>query len=140
MIEKEPLKILLVEDNRAHANLTMIGLKQSRVENIVYIADDGEDAMDFLRHSGKHTPESISPRPDLVLLDLRLPKINGLELLEEIRRDEKLKDLKVVILTTSDSENDKARAAELHAQDYLVKPDDYPQFTALMDKVVTRWS
>lgn len=135
----EPLVILLVEDNEAHAELVMRNMRDQRVENIIYHVVDGQQALDFLLHKGDFTNAKKSPRPNLVLLDLRLPKVDGLEVLKTIKESPDLKRIPVVILTSSDAESDMASSYDYHANSYLVKPVEYKWFTKLMEDLGFYW-
>jgi len=133
------LEILLVEDNPAHAELVMRSLENQRVANKIYHVQDGEKALDYLFRRGNYQDPEKSPRPNLILLDLRLPKIDGLEVLREIKNTEGLKRIPVVILTTSQAEIDASRAYDYHANSYLVKPLDFELFTKLMEELGFYW-
>lgn len=135
---EEPVDILLVEDNVSHAELVMRSLGEHSLTRKIYHVTDGEAALDFLFHRGPFNPET-APRPQLVLLDLRLPKIDGLEVLKEIRASEQHKRIPVVILSTSYAEPDVAKAYDHHANSYLVKPLDFEQFTSLMSDLGYYW-
>lgn len=135
----EPLLILLVEDNPDHAELIMRSLKDHRVANKVYHVADGEAAQNYLFRQGDYADPEKSPRPHVVLLDLRLPKVDGLELLQEIKTSEELKKTPVVILTTSEAERDVVEAYEYHANSYLVKPVEFDKFDQLMDDMGFYW-
>lgn len=117
--------ILLVEDNPGDVRLTKEAFKDGRIENTLYVATDGVEALDFLFQRGEYAD---APRPDLVLLDLNLPRKNGEEILEEIRSDSKLTSLPVIILTSSAAENDVVKSYELHANAYMTKPVDPDEF------------
>jgi CheY-like chemotaxis protein len=135
----EPLVILLVEDDPAHAEIVRRNLKDSRLANRLMRVSDGQEALDYLyRREGFSEPER-SPRPGLILLDLRLPKVDGLEVLKIIKTDPELAPIPVVVLTTSAAETDMIKAYESHANSYLVKPVDFVQFTALMDTLGYYW-
>jgi len=131
-----PIKILMVEDNPGDVRLTQEALKDAKVSNTLYVVEDGVAALDFLYHRGKY---SDAPRPDLILLDLNLPKKNGREVLGEIKQDEQLKMIPVVILTTSQAEEDVVRAYRLHANCYIVKPVDFVQFTKIVWTIEDFW-
>ena len=133
----EPLNILLVEDNPDHAELVVRSFKNHRVANIMHHVVDGEAALDYLFHRGAY--ESASPRPNLILLDLRLPKIDGLAVLKEIKEAEDLRCIPVVILTTSEAESDVAQAYDYHANSYLTKPVDFDNFTEMMNDLGFYW-
>ena len=135
----EPLVILLVEDDRDHAELILRAFEDHRVANKVYHVLDGEAALNYLVRKGEYASPEKSPRPHLVLLDLRLPKIDGLEVLKRIRGCEGLAKLPVVVLTTSAAETDVAKAYEHHANSYVVKPVDFEKFNQLMDDLGFYW-
>lgn len=138
-INGNPLIILLVEDNLAHAELVMRSFEDHRVANQIHQVTDGEAALAYLFRRGEYADPDKSPRPHVVLLDLRLPKIDGLEVLKEIKSSPELDRMPVVILTTSAAEQDVARAYEAHANSYLVKPVDFDNFTALMEELGFYW-
>ena len=137
-IKGEPAVILLVEDNQAHAELAIRNLEESRVANKVVHLANGEAALDYLFHRGDYADASMSPRPHLILLDLRLPKIDGLEVLKEIRNSE-LNGIPVVILSSSEADVDLKKAYKLGASSYLVKPVDFDKFAKLMDDIGYYW-
>jgi len=137
-IEGEPAVILLVEDNPAHAELIMRGLEEGRVANRVVHVSDGEEALDYLFRRGDYADPETSPRPQLVLLDLRLPKVDGLEVLKEIRASS-LNGMPVAILTTSEADADMARAYGNNANSYLVKPLDFNKFKVMLDDLGFYW-
>jgi CheY-like chemotaxis protein len=133
----EPLRILLVEDNKAHAEMVIRSFETNRIANTIYHVTDGEQALDYLNHRGKYS--DINNYPHVVLLDLRLPKVDGLEVLQQIKTSEKLKIIPVVILTTSAADTDIAKAYKFHANSYLVKPIDFDNFTKMMDDLGYYW-
>jgi CheY-like chemotaxis protein len=135
----EPLVILLVEDNPDHTELIKRNLANHRILNKIYNVSDGEAALDYLFRRGNFADPQKSPRPHLVLLDLRIPKIDGLEVLKEIKSSDLLKKTPVVILTTSEAENDIKIAYENHANSYLVKPVDFDTFRQLMTDLGFYW-
>ncbi len=134
-----PFVILLVEDNPAHAELVKRSLEGHPVANRIIHISDGETALNFLLRRGDFADPEKSPRPHVVLLDLRLPRVDGLEILKEIRTSAELEKLPVVILTTSEAEIDAARAYEYHANSFLVKPLDFDKFVRLMDDLGFYW-
>jgi CheY-like chemotaxis protein len=138
-IPDEPFVILLVEDNPAHAELVKRTLEGHPVANRIIHISDGETALDYLFRRGAFADEEKSPRPHVVLLDLRLPRVDGLEILREIRTSDALEKLPVVILTTSEAEIDAARAYEYHANSFLVKPLDFDKFVRLMEDLGFYW-
>ena len=119
-----PIEILLVEDNADDVELTREALKGTRLKYNLHVAEDGIEAMGFLRREGKHVD---APRPDLVLLDLKLPRKDGHEVLREIKEDQALKRIPVVVLTTSQDERDVLKAYNHYASCYVVKPMDLNQ-------------
>ncbi len=131
-----PIEILLVEDNLGDARLTREALKEGKVYNNLHWVKDGVEALDFLHQRGKHNG---APRPDIILLDLNLPKKDGREVLEEIKADEKLMRIPVVILTTSKAEEDVLRTYALHANCYVTKPVDLEQFIKVVKSIDNFW-
>ncbi len=132
----KPVDILLVEDTPGDVDLTREALENSKIRNTLNVAVDGEEAMAFLRGTGKHAG---APRPDLILLDLNLPKKDGREVLAEIKADEDLKRIPVVILTTSQAEEDIFRSYNLHANCYITKPIDLHQFLHVVKAIENFW-
>lgn len=135
----EPLVILLVEDNPSHTELIRRSLQDHRVANHIYHVSDGEAALNYLFHREPYADVERNPRPHLILLDLRLPKVDGLEVLREIKSYEALCRIPVVIVTTSEAERDMLQAYDNHANSYLVKPVDFDQFTQLMNNLGFYW-
>jgi len=131
-----PIEILLVEDSTDEAQLTMEALSEGRVRNRIHWVEDGEDAMAFLGRQGRHAQ---APRPDLVLLDLRLPRMSGHEVLREIKRDPNLKRIPVVIMTASDDEKDILSAYDGHANCYVTKPVDMDKFLEAVRSIEDFW-
>ncbi len=132
----EPIAILLVEDNPGDVRLTQEALKDGEMHNDMHVAEDGVEAMSFLRREGKY---ANAPRPDLVLLDLNMPKKDGREVLAEIKADKVLKGIPVVVLTTSRSEQDILKAYDLHANCYITKPVDLDHFIAVVKSIENFW-
>lgn len=135
----EPLIILHVEDNDDHAEMVLRSLEEHRVANQLIRVADGEAALAYLFRRPPYTDAQSSPRPNLVLLDLRLPKVDGLEVLREIKGSEDLRLIPVVILTTSAAEEDVARAYHNHANSYLQKPVDFERFAEMMQSLGYYW-
>ncbi len=131
-----PIEILLVEDNPGDARLTREALRDAKVRNRLHVAADGVDALAFLRREGKH---AAVPKPDLILLDLNLPKKDGREVLDEIKRDDGLRHIPVVILTTSQAERDIAESYRLRANAYVTKPVDLEQFLKVVRSIEHFW-
>ena len=130
------IEILLVEDNPGDVRLTKEALKEARVRNHLHVARDGAEAMSFLRREGPHAG---APRPDLVLLDLNLPKRNGREVLADIKGDPSLQHIPVVILTTSQAEQDIFESYRLRANAYVTKPVDLEQFLKVVSAIEQFW-
>lgn len=139
MIKGDPLVILLVEDNRDHAKLIMHSFEQHRVANNIHHVLDGESALDYLNNRGEYADAHKNPIPHVIILDLRLPRIDGQEVLKEIKTNKELLNIPVVVLTTSQAESDIAKAYDHHANSYLVKPLDFDKFTQLMDDLGFYW-
>jgi len=131
-----PVEILLVEDSPTDVLVAREALAEGKVLNNLHVVDNGVEAIAFLRHQGQYT---AVPRPDLILLDLNLPKKDGGEVLAEIKTDESLRLIPVVILTTSKDEQDVLKAYGLHANCYIVKPVDFEQFAAVVQAIEHFW-
>jgi two-component system response regulator len=131
--------ILLVEDNPDDEELTIRTLKKNNILNEVVVAHDGSDALDFLFGSGKYSKRDTAIMPVIVMLDIKLPKINGLEVLKRIRSDERTKLLPVVILTSSDEERDLVESYQLGANSYVRKPVDFTQFQKAVQQLALYW-
>ena len=131
-----PIEILLVEDNPGDVRLTREALRDAKVRNHLTVARDGVEALALLRREGRY---AAVLRPDLILLDLNLPKKGGREVLEEVKRDDALKDIPVVILTTSRAERDIFESYRLHANAYVTKPVDLEQFLNVVHTIEEFW-
>lgn len=138
-IRGEPLVILLVEDDPAHAEIVRRNLEHNRIANRLEHVEDGQAALDYLFRRARYADPASSPRPHIVLLDLQLPKVEGLDVLRRIRADEHLGDLPVVVLTTSAAEADIAAARHSRASSYLVKPVDCTKFAQLVTACGYYW-
>ncbi|MFW9901271.1 MAG: response regulator [Candidatus Thorarchaeota archaeon] len=134
--KKVKANILLVEDNAADIRLTKEVLQKRNIVSNLDVVRDGAEAIDFLKKRGKY---SHANTPNLILLDLNLPKRNGFEVLEEIKRDEELKRIPVVILTVSDANEDLIKAYSLHANCYIIKPLEMKQFYRIINSIVLFW-
>ncbi|MBU1050202.1 response regulator [Candidatus Bipolaricaulota bacterium] len=130
------IDILLVEDNEGDARLAKEALKEAKVANTLHWVEDGEEAMKFLHQEGKY---SESPRPQVILLDLNLPKKDGREVLAAIKHDEALRRIPVVILTASEAESDIMKTYDLHANCYITKPIDLDQFLKVVKAIEGFW-
>ena len=131
-----PVEILLVEDNPGDVRLTREALREGKVRNNLAVASDGVEAIAYLRKEGEHAG---AVRPDLILLDLNLPRKDGLEVLAEIKADPSLRNIPVVVLTSSQAEEDIVRAYDLHANCYVTKPVDLDQFIRVVESIEDFW-
>ncbi|MFG3101850.1 response regulator [Streptomyces sp. NPDC048182] len=127
-----PIDVLLVEDDPGDELMTREAFEDNKIGNTLHVVRDGEEALDFLYRRGKHEG---APRPDLILLDLNLPKYDGRQVLERIKSDADLTDIPVVVLTTSSAEEDILRSYKLHANAYVTKPVDLDQFIAAVRQI-----
>src|ERR671923_2520753 len=135
----EPVLVMLVEDNIDHAELVMRTLEEHRIANRVHHFLDGQSALDYLFQRGEFSESTDHQTPHVILLDLRLPRVDGIDVLKTIKEDSKLKSIPVVVLTTSEAEKDVARAYYNHANSYLVKPVGFEEFKKLMDDLGFYW-
>ena len=126
----------MVEDNPGDIRLTQEALKESQMEIHLDVVSDGEQALDFLMKRNKHVDAIL---PHIILLDLNLPKKNGIEVLKEVKADEKLKRIPIIVLTTSDADHDISKAYSLHANCYILKPVDFDDFARVIKLVETFW-
>ena len=131
-----PFEILLVEDSTSDVELTREGLKDGKVWHNLSVAKDGVEAMDFLHRKGKY---SDAPQPDIILLDLNMPRKNGREVLAELKEDSALNHIPVVVLTTSQDEQDVLKSYQLHANCYITKPVDLDQFVSIINALEDFW-
>ena len=136
ILEKRPVVILMVEDNPTDVLIAKEGFSGASMANTLHVADDGIEALEFLNQRGKYVD---APRPDLIVLDLNMPRKNGQEVLAEIKSDMRLKNIPVVILTTSKSQGDINRAYGLHANCYISKPVDFDEFTHVVQRIQDFW-
>jgi CheY-like chemotaxis protein len=139
MPDEQPITILLIEDDPAHAEIVRRNFESIGIANILKHVSDGEAALDYLFHNNAFSDPASSPRPGLILLDLRLPKVDGLQVLKTIKADPDLNNIPVVVLTTSASEADIAMAYTNNVNSYLVKPADFGQFSELLKTLGTYW-
>jgi two-component system, chemotaxis family, response regulator Rcp1 len=131
-----PIEILLIEDNPGDVDLTKEALQEAKVRNRLHVVDDGAKAVEFLYKRGEYAD---APRPDIILLDLNLPKKDGRQVLVEIKADPQLAEIPVVILTTSQAEEDIVRSYQLHANCYITKPVDFKQFMRVVKSIEEFW-
>lgn len=131
-----PVEVLLVEDNAGDVRLTQEALREAKVHNNLSVVNDGIEAMAFLRREGKYAQ---APRPDLMLLDLNMPRKDGRQVLAEVKADPELGRIPIVVLTTSKAEEDIVRSYELHANSYVTKPVDFEQFMKVVQSIEGFW-
>jgi CheY-like chemotaxis protein len=139
VMKGEPVFVMLVEDNDDHAELVMRTLAEHNVANKIWRVSDGQMALDYLFRNGEFTNPENSPRPHLILLDLRLPRVDGLDVLKAIKESPDLRQIPVVILTTSGTDRDVERAYMHYANSYLIKPVGFDQFSKLMVDLGFYW-
>ena len=139
MKKAKPAIILLVEDDRGSQELTRRALGEGKIRNELRIVEDGEEALAYLFRRGKYKDPATSPKPDLLLLDLNLPRVDGREVLEQIRADSKLRRMAVVVLTTSRQEEDILRSYELGCNSFITKPVDMNQFMQVIQALERYW-
>jgi len=135
-VAERPMEILLVDDNPGDVRLTAEALKDGEVENRLHTAKDGVEAIAFLRRKGRYTD---APRPDLILLDLNMPRMNGRQVLAEIKEDSALRHIPVVILTGSREMDDIVNTYDMHANCYVTKPIDFEQFIMMVKSITDFW-
>jgi len=135
----EPPVILIVEDNKDHAELVIRSLKSHSIDYTIQHVQDGNQALDYLFQRNDFTDSKKYPRPALILVDLRMPKVDGLEVLQQVKRDEKLRCIPIVVLTTSKANQDMVDAFAHHANSYLVKPLDFDIFKSQLIDLCTYW-
>lgn len=136
---KNIIEILLVEDNPSDAELTLLALKKIHIANKVFLVNDGDEALDFLFARGKFTGREQDQNPKVILLDLNLPKVSGLEVLRSIKASEKLKNIPVVVLTSSKEDLDIRQCYELGANSYVVKPVGFENFLKAVSELGIYW-
>ena len=135
----EPVVVLLVEDNLDHAELIKRSFADQEISSKIYHVTDGEAALDYLYHRGLYSNPEKSPQPRIILLDIRLPKIAGLDVLETVKSDGDLKKIPVIVLSTSNAAKDVQQAYEKAANGYLIKPGDFIELIEMMDSFCSYW-
>jgi CheY-like chemotaxis protein len=138
-MEGEPVLVLLVEDNVDHAELVIRTLEDHHIANKIKHVVDGQAALDYLLRRNEYEKPESSPRPHLILLDLRLPRVDGLDVLKFVKENDELKNIPVIVLTTSEADKDMIRAYDRHVNSYLVKPVGYDDFYKLMNDLGFYW-
>jgi CheY-like chemotaxis protein len=135
-MDSKPVEILLVEDNEGDVGLVEEVFEDAKIRNVLHVAEDGEEAIQFLFKKNNFANVAT---PDIILLDLNLPQKNGIEVLEEIKNDDNLKRIPVVVLTTSKAEEDIVKSYNLHANSYITKPVDFDQFIKVIRAIEDFW-
>jgi CheY-like chemotaxis protein len=133
------VKILLVEDRLQDIEIARRALNKGKIKNELYLARDGEEALDFLLRQGKFSDPALSPRPGIILLDLNLPKVRGLEILKQIKNNPSLKSIPVIVLTVSSRQEDIQRSYELGANTYIQKPVEFDNFVRVVNAIHEYW-
>ena len=133
------VEILLVEDNPSDEELTLLSLEKYHLANKIFVVRDGAEALDYIFAAGKYSDRDINCRPKVILLDLKLPKVDGLEVLRRLKTDPKTKQIPVVVLTSSTEESDIVESYKLGVNSYIVKPVDFKQFTESIREIGMYW-
>ena len=135
----KPANILLVEDERTDIILTLGSFREARMANTINVATSGEEALDYLKGNGKFANREDFPMPDLILLDIKMPGIDGFEVLKQVKSNKKIKQIPIVILSSSKDEGDRAMALDMGASAYLVKPISFSSFLNIIKEVGEYW-
>jgi len=135
----KPIDILLVEDNEADVKITLRAFAKVRLKNNIYVVHDGEEALDFIYHEGKYQDKNKFPKPNLILLDIKLPKLDGFQVLEKLKNDLQYNFIPVIMLTSSKDEEDVARSYRSGAASFIPKPVSYEDFVKVVDGFSVYW-
>lgn len=135
----QPAKILLVEDNIQDVEITRRALERGKVKYELYVVRDGQEALDYLYHRGEFQDSASSPRPEMILLDLNLPKVGGMEILKQVKEDPGLKSIPVIVLTVSPREEDITRSYDLGVNTYIQKPVEFENFMKVIHTIHEYW-
>ena len=138
-MNKDPFVILMAEDDEHDIVATKRAWKKHRIANPLYIVNDGEECLDFLHRRGKYSKPGTAPRPGIVMLDIKMPKMDGLAVLKQIREDDEMRHLPVIILTTSKAEEDRIRGYDLGVNAYIVKPVGFDSFSEAVKTISLFW-
>ena len=133
------VNILLVEDNPDDVKITERALKKGKVLNNLYVARDGQEALDFIYNKGEYTDPQKAPKPGLILLDINLPKVNGIDVLKKVKSDEKLRRIPVIMLTVSKRDEDIIRSYDLGVNSYIIKPVEFDKFVETIKNIELYW-
>lgn len=136
----KPVNILLVEDNEDHVELTLRALKNNNIINEIYVVKNGQEALDFIYHQGEYEDAEKYPRPGLILLDIHLPKVNGFEVLETLKKDPDVKSIPIIMLTTSSRDEEIAKSYADGANSYVTKPVDFGEFMKKIKDLKLYWT
>ncbi|PYI81097.1 MAG: two-component system response regulator [Verrucomicrobia bacterium] len=139
MADNCPVEILLIEDNPHDVELTLHALRKRHLANSIHVARDGAEALDYLFCAGAYADRNANENPKVILLDYKLPKVSGMEVLRRIRADPRTHSIPIVVLTASPEERDRIESYELGANSYIVKPVDFAQFTQVVEKLGLYW-
>lgn len=139
-MKETPVEILLVEDNEDHIELTLRALKNNNLINDIHVVKDGQEALDFAYHRGKYQDTKRYPRPGLILLDIHLPKVDGFEVLETLKKDPDLKSIPVIMLTTSSRDEEIVKSYADGANSYVTKPVDFKEFVEKIKYMKLYWT
>jgi CheY-like chemotaxis protein len=135
----QAMKILLIEDNLQNVEITRRALAKGKINNELYVARDGQEALDFLYRQGKFSSPAVAPRPAIILLDLNLPKVGGMEILKQIKNDPSLKSIPVIVLTVSTREEDIIQSYNLGVNTYIQKPVEFDAFVRVVKVIHEYW-
>ena len=138
-MKADEVEILLVEDNPTDVELTLRALKKNNLTNKVHVVTDGEQALEFIFATGSYKGRDINHKPRVILLDLKLPKVDGLQVLRKIKSDERTKNIPVVVLTSSKEEKDRIESYRLGVNSYIAKPVDFSRFTEAVSELGLYW-
>ncbi|GBE06538.1 MAG TPA: response regulator [Nitrospirae bacterium] len=136
---EKPIDILLVEDNPTDVEIIKEAFSVGKVKNNLYCVRDGQEALDFMYHENEFSDASKAPRPDLILLDLNMPRVNGTEVLEKIKKDKELLKIPIIILTSSDRDRDVCESYNLGANSFITKPVGFPRFIEVVTSIQDYW-
>ena len=134
------LDILLVEDNEADVKITLRAFEKAKLKHRVHVANDGQEALDFIRHQGKYKDSSELPTPDLIILDIKMPKVDGFGVLEGLKEDSRYKHIPVIMLTSSRNEQDILKSYKSGASSFIPKPVKYEDFVKVVDIINSYWN
>ena len=139
-VNDDPIDILLVEDNEADVKITLRAFKKARLRNNVFVVRDGQLALDFVYHQGEYQDKTKFPRPDMILLDINMPRLNGYEVLQKLKSDPSFRAIPVIMLTSSKNEDDVMKTYQWGATSYIQKPVDYDSFVKVVDGFNFYWN